>query len=165
MKIFKKVANVFIWILIVVISIIAIFGSVFMIGKAVNKNFTLFGYAYQVGLNYSMKPTLMPNDFLVTHREKEYKLNDIVTFNGNEKGKLITHRIIEVTEYGYITKGDNPVVGQDAEITNDDIIGKVVFKISFIGGILRVSQNPFGIVLLFAIIVVCGYIIRILKEK
>lgn len=134
--------------------------------KVLNNNrATLFGYSYQVGLNYSMQPTLMPNDFLITKSQNSYNVDDIVTFTTKGSSKFITHRIIKITENGYITKGDNEFVGEDDEITNDDIIGKVVIVMHHLGAVLRIMQNPLGAIIIIAIIVVCGVLIMALSKK
>jgi hypothetical protein len=64
---------------------------------------------------------------------------------------LITHRIIEIKEYGVITKGDANSTA-DPETGFDRIEGKVVLVIPKIGILLGYLRTPTGMIVLFAVI-------------
>lgn len=108
-----------------------------------DKMFKLIGFRTYTVLSGSMEPEFYPGDMVITqHKDKaDIKLNDIVTYRDNE-GIIITHRIMEETEEGYITKGDNNNV-EDADIlTEDNIIGEVKFSIPKIGYIMDFLSKP-----------------------
>jgi len=79
----------------------------------------------------SMEPTLHVNDyyFIVPKSITDFKLGDIVVFRSENQGYFV-HRIIEDTQSGFITKGDNsPVTDQQSGepvVTENKIIGKVL---------------------------------------
>jgi len=78
-----------------------------------------------VGLSYvetgSMEPTLEPGDGFIPvpiQLEESVEPNDVIVFNAEKLngGELTTHRVVDDTAHGYITKGDaNPVTDQDGE--------------------------------------------------
>ena len=108
-----------------------------------DKLFEIIGYRSYTVLSGSMEPEFYPGDMVITqHKSKaDIQINDVVTFRDNE-GVIITHRIMEKTPEGYITKGDNNNV-EDADIlTEDNIIGEVKFSIPKIGYIMNFLSKP-----------------------
>ena len=71
----------------------------------------------------SMRPMLKQNRDLVTVRPTEGRLKkyDIPLYR-RRGGGYILHRIIKVTENGYIIRGDNTFV-KERNVTDNDIIG------------------------------------------
>lgn len=165
MKALKITLNILLGILIAFLLFILVMNVYFLYNKNVLKNnyATFLGYTYQVGLNDSMEPTLKSNDFLISKKQDSYDVGDIITFVSKEK-QITVHRIIEITENGYITQGDNKH-SPDKEIGRDAVIGKVVVVVHSIGVVLRIMDNPFGAVLIVAIIVVCVLLIRLIITK
>ena len=111
----------------------------------------------------SMEPEFYPGDIVITkHKNKtDINLNDIVTFR-NKDGVIITHRIIEETLQGYITKGDNNNV-EDAEmITVNNIIGEVKFSIPKVGYIIDFLSKP--MVIATEMILLAGFIFFYYKD-
>lgn len=108
-----------------------------------DKLFKLIGFRTYTVLSGSMEPEFYPGDLVITqHKDKtNIKVNDIVTYRDNE-GVIITHRIIEKTNKGYITKGDNNNVNDADALKNNDIIGKVKFSIPKVGHIMNFLSNP-----------------------
>lgn len=108
-----------------------------------DKLFEIIGYRSYTVLSGSMEPKFYPGDIVITkHKNKtDIQVNDIVTYRDND-GIIITHRIIEETPEGYITKGDNNNV-EDADIlTKENIIGEVKFSIPKIGYVMDFLSKP-----------------------
>jgi signal peptidase I len=72
----------------------------------------------------SMKPTLSEPMILETFRSEKYNQGDVVVFK-DQSMKTIVHRIVKLTESGFITRGDNNLT-DDAPIVQQDILGKVI---------------------------------------
>ncbi|NWJ52257.1 MAG: signal peptidase I [Bacteroidetes bacterium] len=72
----------------------------------------------------SMNPTLLEPMILETIRVDRYYLGDVIVFK-NKSEKAVVHRIIKLTQTGFITRGDNNLI-DDEPIIYDDIVGKVV---------------------------------------
>lgn len=108
-----------------------------------DKLFEIIGYRSYTVLSGSMEPTFYPGDIVITkHKNKtDIQVNDIVTYRDNE-GVIITHRIMEETPEGYITKGDHNNVEDADIITEDNIIGEVKLSIPNIGYLMGFLSKP-----------------------
>ncbi len=92
-----------------------------------NRQPTILGFSFASVLTGSMEPEICVGDIVVTHKENTYKSNDIIMFSAGKN--LITHRIIEDTPTGFITKGDCNNVADEEIVSADNIVGKVVYII------------------------------------
>lgn len=149
----KKIISgfvIFFFVLIILLNIFSIY----------NKSF--FGYRAFIISSGSMKPYLKVNDFIIDKTNKNYEVNDVITYyDGNN---YITHRIVEKKGNIIITKGDaNNTV--DIPFDESQIIGKVVFKLRIIGFISYLIKKPLFWILIF----LCGLVITAInsfrKEK
>ena len=114
----------------IVIPILLIILTLNLMTSKSDKLFEIIGYRGYTVLSGSMEPEFYPGDIVITkHKNKtDINLNDIVTFR-NKDGVIITHRIIEETLQGYITKGDNNKVQDKEPVQFQDVYGKVIFTI------------------------------------
>lgn len=124
---------------------------------------SLFGYAPVDVLTGSMKPVFSPGDIIVIHKQNEYEVNDIVTYSYQDA--LITHRIVKETEDGFMMKGDANNVVDDEMVKREQIVGKYLFVIPFIGSLRLWITSPFGIIFTVMIIVGIYFYIRKRKEE
>lgn len=78
----------------------------------------------------SMSPAIEPGDTYFLIASSTIESGDIITYYSPENGEHTTHRVIERTESGFVTKGDNnPSTDQAAglpPVREDAIVGKVV---------------------------------------
>lgn len=140
MGVASRVTTVLVWALIVVVAI-ALVSSV-VLGQP-----ALLGYV-QSG---SMSPTLSTGDGYVPIPgilAGEIGEGDVITFESDqiEGGQPTTHRVVEVTDGGYVTKGDaNPFTDQDsgAPPVTDDQITAVALQLN--GDIVRLPGLGVGI--------------------
>ena len=87
----------------------------------------LFNYATFAVKGDSMRPTIESGDLLIIHKEKDYKVGDIITF-ANDKKEIVTHRIMEITpEKEYLTKGDNNLFEDENTVDDSKVYGKVIY--------------------------------------
>ena len=130
------------------------------------KNPKVFGYSVMVVKTGSMYPQLKPNDLIIIKIQKQYKVNDIITYvDGNS---FTTHRIIEFAEDGFITKGDANNAPDTNVVKFDDIEGKVVGKVGGVGNVAYFITSTYGIIciiLTVVIMLVFGYVIKIIKKN
>jgi len=107
----------------------------------------------------SMQPTLGPGDGFIaipTALAGDVGIGDVVTFDAQEieGGGLTTHRVVEETERGYVTRGDNnPFTDQDAGepvVQDADIVavalsvGGSVVVIPHLGTVAMTIQSGFA---------------------
>ena len=106
---------------------------------------------------HSMEPTLMPGDLIFVQEVEIEDVRagqegDIVAFYqpGSGKTRIVVHRAFEkvVSGNGAIllrTKGDNVAVPDNWYVTEEELIGKVVFRIPFLGAVVEFIRSPVGI--------------------
>lgn len=134
-KSFKKIISASITVLLLLIAI-------FLVG------IRLFGYTPYSIASSSMSPTYKKGDLVYT---KPIKLNDLkrgdtIAFIASEEKLLITHRVIDIDEENKLiyTKGDSNSKADTNAVKYEDILGKVEFKIPFIGHVSRFFTSKYG---------------------
>ena len=123
--------------------------------------YKLIGFRSYTVLSGSMEPKFYPGDLVVSlHKNRaNIKEGDIITFRDDEE--IVTHRIIDKTQEGYITKGDNNNAADSFAVSNDNIIGKVLFDIPNAGYIIQFLAKP----MVIAIELMLGAIIILLYNR
>ena len=119
----------------------------------------LFGIVPYVVLSGSMEPTIDTGSLCFINKNADYedvKEKDIIAFKLKD-GTLVTHRAIEITETGIVTKGDNNDGADSNQVKKDNFVGKNLFWIPKVGYAVKAFQSTKGkiivitsIVLLFA---------------
>jgi signal peptidase len=118
----------------------------------------------------SMIPTLQVGDLLVLQRvpEDQLKVGNIIVFKDNDTyfhtDNPIVHRIIRIEnvsgELRFITKGDANLPEDQGYRTYDEIIGKEIVRIPYIGSVSMFLKTPEGI----AVIIILFIVILIVPE-
>lgn len=124
-KVFSKIIEVILNILIFIAVIILIVASMYMVQTKIwgHDYADIFGYTvFQISTG-SMSPTIEAEDIIVVKLTKDFENNDIVVFK--EEKNLITHRIVKIESDSVVTKGDANN-SEDKQIKRDMIIGKVI---------------------------------------
>jgi len=108
-----------------------------MVCSAKGKPVNVFGRSLLTVVTGSMEPSLHTGDYIYVKKvpADELEVGDIITFRSEESdvsGKLVTHRIIEITPEGdFVTKGDANTIADSKRIRQDQIIGKYTGKAKF----------------------------------
>lgn len=120
------------------------------------ENPTILGYSTAIIASGSMEPILYEDDIILNHAQGSYDKGDIITFHTGSS--FTTHRIIDITNSGYLTKGDaNNVVDQKL-VTSEDIVGRVVLTIPYVGILLSFLKTPLGmLIFIFIGLLIVGY--------
>ena len=87
---------------------------------------SILGYATLTIETGSMESELLIGDLILIKDTGDYKIGDIVTYLHEGDKIPTTHRIINYTEGGFVTKGDANNVKDTDSVTEDMIIGEVV---------------------------------------
>ena len=109
----------------------------------------------------SMVPTINVEDGIIIQRiEPEHiKQGDIISFLATEsyyRGKVITHRVIGIEKSSdgkllFRTKGDHNNVADSFLVNEENVYGKVIFRIPMLGYIRQFLSTYFGWILCIVI--------------
>lgn len=162
-KIFKILNAIFI----VLLSLLLFLNLYNIAGRLIFKKALpkLLGYCDAVVLSGSMSPTIEVGDLIIISEKDSYKIGDIITYENNG---LITHRIVDIEEGGYITKGDHNNTADIKTVTSGQVQGKVVMVLPKIGYAVSFFKTPSAIVLIIivaAILIEMPTIINKIKNK
>ncbi len=156
MKIIKILVNV-------LTTLIIGIGGIFLI-------LYVFGIVPYIVLSGSMEPTIDTGSlcFINKHANIEkIKEKDIIAFKLKD-GTLVTHRAVEVTESGIVTKGDNNEDIDGNVVNKNNFVGKNVFWIPKLGYVVKAFQSTRGKIIVISSIVllfVVGYLFGEDKKK
>lgn len=156
-KTIKTIWNTVTW---VIVTLVVVF-ALLLVGVR------LFGYHVYTVLSGSMEPeyhvgSLVYVDFFDNDDEKQksLKVGDPVTYMAGEH-TVVTHRITAIVTdpekpdvIRYATKGDNNAVGDQSLLHYENVIGKPVFSIPYLGYVADYVQNPPGLYVAIAVGVV-----------
>jgi len=124
-------------------------------------------YEPLVVMSGSMEPAIHIGSIAVIKPSSEYSAGDIITFpHPKDPNNLITHRIQEIAEdkeegLMYVTtKGDANQTADSWKIALDDVKGKLLFSIPYLGYLVHFSKTPQG----FALLIILPAILIILDE-
>lgn len=103
-----------------------------------------------------MQPRINAGDmiFIKDKKTSAVKKGDIITFRLSDEN-LITHRVVSITDEGYLTKGDNNNVKDDWVVNPDNMLGEVkviIPKAGYISSFL-VSKAGFTIFILLPLLI------------
>ena len=136
----------------------------------------VMGFSILRVLTGSMEPEIPENALLLVRKTdpETLKAGDVISFYSPDPlldGALNTHRILRVEREGdrlqFITKGDaNPAEDQQ-RVSEDSVVGKVVFVSTAIGKLVRLISNPlvFGLAILLPLaIMLIGNLVSALRS-
>lgn len=107
-------------------------------------------------LSGSMEPTYPVGSIIYVDNgvaSEEIKTNDVITFS--ENNVIVTHRVKEITSDGnYITKGDANDIQDGGSVSYENVIGKPIFCIPYLGYIASFIASKNGVILLIGVIIV-----------
>lgn len=103
----------------------------------------------------SMEPAIKTGAVVVVKPTDNYQINDVITFAGENSKKSTTHRIIDIEDTdgkkNFVTKGDANNAEDSNRITEEKIIGKVLFSVPYVGYVVAAAKEPLGFVLLIIV--------------
>ncbi len=118
----------------------------------------IIGYRPLVVLSGSMEPILKVGGILYYQKIniEDYKKGDILVYATEDH--IISHRIVDITNDGFITKGDNNKV-LDSKVNLNQVLGKGTnFSIPYIGYYADFIYNHKYILYFFTIYIVIDLI-------
>jgi signal peptidase len=129
----------------------------------------VYGITLHVILSESMKPAIDIGDVVGLDRDiqpAEIRIGDVIAFRQPDVSVPITHRVVEIiqtdTGLGYKTKGDASEDRDVWTVTEDQVLGKVIFRVPRLGYVTRLVKRRYGYNLL---VVLPGILLVFLEAK
>jgi len=169
MKIIKIILNTIYWVFLLLLILVAVSAAFSVFNTPV-------GYRLLVVSSGSMEPAIKMGSVVLVAPQKNYKVNDIVTYlisadaNINKPNSTVTHRIISAGKEGpktYITKGDANKSVDIKEVESNLILGKTVFSLPYVGYLVAFVKTRIGFISLIVFpvfLIIFGELISIIKE-
>jgi signal peptidase len=93
----------------------------------------------------SMEPAIGTGSLaFINQRDTDIEAGDVIAFSNNSM--MIAHRVVEITEEGYLTKGDNNENRDLGAVLPDQVEGTVFFSIPRLGMYLSSLTSLAGII-------------------
>jgi len=131
----------------------------------------LNGYEVKIVQSGSMESVLKTGGVILVKKLPAYNVSDIITFVTANSDTPTTHRIIatELIEgkLHFTTKGDANDSADVGNITVDQVIGKTIFHVPYLGFLLDFARQPLGFVLLIvlpALVVISEETVNIVRS-
>ena len=143
-KIFKSVYSIIKYSFIIIMILYVLF--IFL--QRITNNSSILNYRFFTIASNSMYPVYKVNDVIIVKELDTSSLNvgDDITYYGLKndfKDKIITHRIVNIDNNTFTTKGVNTNI-EDPSIEASQIYGKVIYKPLIISFISTVIKNQYG---------------------
>lgn len=162
--ILKNVTKILSWVLLAFLILIA---GLLIYNIVASKIYEIRGQKYEpeIALYTIISPSMEPNinvyDVVVTKKVKDFstiKEGDVITFISTStlgEGLTVTHRVKEVVktedDIKFRTQGDNNKIPDSSLASSKNVMGKVLFKIPWVGHIQFFLQSKGG--WLFALLI------------
>jgi signal peptidase len=114
----------------------------------------LWGDTYYLPvLSGSMEPTIPVGGVVVIQQTDPATLHvgDIICFKLSDSQLWVTHRIVNITDEGFITKGDANNVADRWVVERENVVGKVLFTIPYLAYFGSFVHTPLGFLLLIMV--------------
>ena len=143
LKIIGEILYILLFIIVILMLIVVI------LQRVTDNSVTIGGYRMFTVATGSMVPQYEVGDILISKEiePSDIKDGDDIVYRGKEgsfKDKVVTHRVISIEqengEYKIITKGIANQE-QDPEITDEQVYGKVIYKVQTLSFISKLISN------------------------
>ena len=112
----------------------------------------------------SMEPELPVGSLcFIDCQQKEPEAGDIISYKAGDS--VITHRVAEITDEGYVTKGDANDSKDPGLVKPKQIFGTCVFSIPKAGYAVMFFRSPKGIVLTITFVICFSLLGRLLENR
>lgn len=159
-SILVKVIGLTAFILLAIMALLVIFTS-----------FEVSGYRIFAVKSGSMEPAFSQGSVVIDRAQDKYDVGDIITFKISNGTDTVTHRIVEVSAINdtvlYTVKGDANQSADSERVIQENVVGKVLYSIPYLGIAVSFLRTPAGLVIFIlipALMIIYGEIGKIKKE-
>lgn len=125
------------------------------------------GYKVLAVQSGSMEPALKVGSLIVVKKTNSYQKGEIITYRNKNNSQTTTHRLVEIKNGEFVTKGDANNANDSGLINQDFIVGKVILAIPFLGYPISFAKTMPGLITLIIIpstIIVYSEVLNIKSE-
>lgn len=97
--------------------------------------------SYAIVSGSSMEPNLHRGDLVVVRAARAYDAGDVVAYR-TDNGATVLHRVIGRAGAGYLVQGDNNSWVDPYQPTEDNIVGRLRWRIPTVGRLLDWLREP-----------------------
>ncbi|MBR5272411.1 MAG: signal peptidase I [Clostridia bacterium] len=157
MKILKICGKVLSTVITVLLVLVIIFNVTNLVMRQTSNELQprLFGFSSAIIISGSMEPTISVNDLVIYKEKDNYQVGDVVIFANFGGESLTTHRIVDIAEDGFITRGDANNTEDLYHVNPDAVYGAVWLVIPYVGVVSEIMMKPLGIML----VVLLGFVL------
>lgn len=145
----KKLKNILSWSFVVLSVALAIFVLFLVVdAKRNDRPVEIFGRQLYFVITGSMEPDIKTNGVVAVQNigYDSASVGDIVAFRSDLMGgQTAIHRVIEISDEGLVTKGDNNDWPDGGHVTADNYLGEVVYKTNFTASFITGIKQPGGV--------------------
>ena len=128
---------------------------------------TRFGWRVDAVLSGSMEPGLKVGSLAITRPvgAEEIRTGDVITFRSAMSELPIVHRVVAAEDgSSFQTKGDANKNADPFPVPAQDVVGRVCFRVPFLGYAAQFVKTPFGILLIcvFGVLVIVNEVRNLL---
>lgn len=118
--------------------------------------FLLLNYEPAVVMSGSMEPAYHTGSVLVVDRNQrnEVQIGDTIAFKNGDA--YIAHRIVRKEKQGYVTKGDANATPDPWIIATNNVKGKVIMSIPFLGYVFKFISGTAGMIIAASLVILLG---------
>lgn len=158
-SVLRRIRQIFVQVVFYIFLALIVLSAVFLFirGRQSEPTFVL-GRTYLWVKTGSMKPTIDERSYVLVREAdgEAYEVGDVIVFPCPDPespvyGSLIIHRVVEVTDDGYHTKGDSKMSVMDPwTVAPDSVVAEWECNLVFLTFVGRFFASPSGFVILCA---------------
>lgn len=154
----RLTARIITFVLLLIIAPVMIFLGTVIIDK--NGRHDFFGYNLYVVISESMEPEIMVNDCVILKKVDDINSLSIGDYVGyvNSQGQIVVHEIVKVRQNAsgiieFETKGINNGSSDQKFVGFEQIVGKHVKTIGWLGNLIVFFRSTVGLILFFVLLI------------
>ena len=164
----KKIISIIIGqilnVLLLIVFVLIMIGVYYIVQIKVFQNdyANLFGYTFFEVATGSMSGTIEVGDVVIVEITKDVNKGEVIVYN--EGDNFITHRLVEKEGDHLVAKGDANN-SEDKPITEDQILGRVIYIIPKLGVWRKIFLSPEIIGLILLLLFLLGVVMQFVSKN
>jgi len=145
MRYLRKITKILGWSLTVLMGVMLVCNLYIMGARYIGgeQQPDILGFSTAIVISGSMSGSIEVNDMIIIRKTGDYAVGDIITFYSGEN--LVTHRIVDTNQAGYITRGDANNAPDSEAVPTEQIVGEVIFVVRGVGRTVELLRSPLGL--------------------